>query len=365
MVLKLGRADYRMWAYGREVGFDSHYSNSSFGRSGYFTSTDGKKWTPRLGKKGSQRLDFCPGGGRSGTDCILAGQGVLGSVLDPRNGTTYFDAGALGITDVKLVHGFFYAWYMGLSDAKLVNSTAVRAGIAVSEDGLQWHRCDGPQSSLGFARLGPWVFGPHISEFSPSPLSPQSSNVCLPVSGNFSLLYHAPAPGNVLRLQEMTAHANNLLDFHKTGPLQGVAPSADESSFDYHAAADGRVIKVGTEYLYFYEGLDINFNFSLGLARSTDGVTFAKDTSCTGEPGGPIFSASTDPEAFDSLAVGTPFPLLQPSGEIWLYYVGFDGRSQGGAGEGNLFCQVGLAISQPNDEGIQDYCSFARVEHQS
>lgn len=44
VVFRVSAQDYRMWAYGRELNFSSQYTNSSFGRSGYFTSVDGVHW---------------------------------------------------------------------------------------------------------------------------------------------------------------------------------------------------------------------------------------------------------------------------------------------------------------------------------
>lgn len=43
VVFRVSAQDYRMWAYGRELTFSPQYS-SVYGRSGYFTSTDGVHW---------------------------------------------------------------------------------------------------------------------------------------------------------------------------------------------------------------------------------------------------------------------------------------------------------------------------------
>ena len=320
-------------------------------------------------------------------DANPAGDGVLGSVLDPRRDTVYFDGGALGITDVKLVNGTFYAWYMGIQDATLVNATAlniIRGGVAVSRDGIHWSRCDGPNSSYSALLdvtpgVEEFIFGPHIYDFSQassinrsvhsSPTASLPAPVCseLPaVVGNFTMLYHTLLPYGRLQSQQLTAHSADLLHFNKTGFLHGVSPSPTNSSFDYLAASDGRIINTPDGYILLYEASDAHFTYSLGLARSKDGVNFVKDTSCTGTPGGPVFKPSTDPNAFDGGAVGTPFPLLQPDGELWVYYVGFGlkpalGNASTTASEGSFASQIGLAVSQANALGKQDYCSFERA----
>ena len=314
---------------------------------------------------------------------MRAGDGVLGSVLDPRRGTMYFDGGALGITDVKIANGTFYAWYMGLQDAALVNATAatiIRGGVAVSQDGIHWSRCNGPNSSYGaLLDITPgaekFIFGPHIYDFSQAssidktPHSSPSASLPAPICselpavvGNFTMLYHSQLP----HAQQLTAHSVDLLHFNKSGSLHGVSPSPSNSSFDHFAASDGRIVQTPDGYILMYEACDAHFSFSLGLARSKDGINFVKDTSCTGTPGGPVFKPSIDPNAFDGGDVGTPFPLLQPDGELWVYYVGFGrkpalGNASTIASNGSPASQIGLAISQPNALGKQDYCSFKRV----
>ncbi len=320
---------------------------------------------------------------------VIAGSGYLGSVLDPRNGTMYFDGGALGITDVKFINGTFYAWYMGVQDATLVNATAantLRAGVAVSHDGIHWSRCDGLAAAYGALLdvtpgVDVFIFGPHVFDFSnasalnAASLPPANSSLPLPicsqlptVEGNFTMLYHSYAVTGRLELPQLTAQSIDLLHFNKTGPLVGVAPSSNNASFDYLAAADGRIIKAAEEYLFFYEAAAADFAYTLGLARSIDGVHFTKDISCTGVPGGPVFEPSNTSFAFDSGSIGTPFPLLQPDGELWLYYVGFgvspvlpSANAQAMATEGQFASQIGLAISVPNAAGKQDYCNFERI----
>lgn len=336
----------------------------------------------------------------SGTHCVLqtpphllatqhAGNGVLGSVLDPRRGTHYFDGGALGFTDVKYANGTFYAWYQAQPDATLTNTTHnstfnLRAGVAVSHDGVHWSHCDGSAQAEGaLLDITPGIdniiFGPHIFDFSnasamnnatgsfpPANISlpaPNCSQLAL-IQGNFTMLYHSlEFTGRTFFLQ-LTAKSTDLLHFNKTGPLVGISPSTDSTSFDFVGAADGRIVQTPSGYLYFYEATSVNFSYAIGLARSVDGVRFVKDTSCTGAPGGPVFRPSTNASAFDAKDVGTPFPLLQPNGEIWLYYVGFGLQPVlPGAmpNEGTLASQIGLAMSVPNSAGKQDYCKFVRA----
>lgn len=308
-------------------------------------------------------------------------------MLDPRRHSHYFDGGALGFTDVKYANGTFYAWYQAQPDATVVNGTdnsTIRAGVAVSHDGIHWSRCNGSAQAEGALLditpgIDNLIFGPHIFDFSnatamnnatatfpPANTSLPAPNCSqlAPLQGNFTMLYHTLEYNGRLTFQQLTAKATDLLHFNKTGPLTGISPSADNTSFDYTGAADGRLVKTPSGYLYFYEATNVNYSYAIGLARSVDGVQFSKDTSCTGVPGGPVFRPSTNASAFDAEAVGTPFPLLQPNGEMWLYYVGFGSQTVvPGAkpSETSFASQIGLAMSVPNAAGKQDYCNFVRA----
>lgn len=269
--------------------------------------------------------------------------------------------------------------------ANATDASKLRAGVAVSNDGIHWSRCNGSAQAQGaLLDVTPGVdnliFGPHIFDFSSASaisdsaaekLPPANASLpvpncsrLIPIQGNFTMLYHSLAVTPRILFQQLTAKSIDLLHFNKTGPLDGVPPSTDNSSFDSVGAADGRIIKTPSGYLYFYEATDANFSYAIGLARSADGVHFVKDMSCTGVPGGPVLTPSTNASAFDASATGTPFPLLQPNGEIWLYYVGFGKQPvlKGAASsEGSFASQIGLAVSEVNAAGEQDYCRFVRI----
>lgn len=174
-----------------------------------------------------------------------------------------------------------------------------------------------------------------------------------PSNKNFHMFYNSagpvngsttkPVPPGELVLQLFGATGRNIFNFQKTGHVASLAPSPDPLAPDSASTGSARVLVLPKHsgYLLFYEGVNkTSRRYSILMARSLDGTNWAKDTSCTGVPGGPVLLPGQD-DAWDYY-VGTPFPLLQPDGRIFLYYVGLVKSSAGQ--EGGVQAQIGLAI---------------------
>lgn len=105
-------------------------------------------------------------------------------------------------------------------------------------------------------------------------------------------------------------------------------------SFDEMGIASRNVIKdpKNEGFLMLYEGISKDGIKSLGLARSKDGLW---DWEKVGT--GPIFSPSEDPNAWDCGSVGSP-NLVDLGGGNWrLYYVGVDSKGVQGIGMAQSF----------------------------
>jgi sucrose-6-phosphate hydrolase SacC (GH32 family) len=95
-----------------------------------------------------------------------------------------------------------------------------------------------------------------------------------------------------------------------------VVPLGPRGSFDEAAVADPYVIRSGDRYFLFYLGQDRAHRQSLGVARSTDGVTWEKlRTNPILEPGAP--------GAFDENGLGEP-AVWTSGGQWWMLYTGRD-----------------------------------------
>ncbi|KAI8462898.1 MAG: hypothetical protein J3K34DRAFT_462708 [Monoraphidium minutum] len=432
VVIRFAPDDWRMWAYGREVDFSPLYPNWSFGRSGYFVSSDGVHWEP------------------------VAGPGHLGSAMDPRRGSDRFDGGATGVSDVVYIGGVFFAFITGGRDAELHPGDRSppapaggafgargfqrsRLGAAASRDGIHWARCDadrwrpgafGATLSFGDLDLTPVLGHVYAEGYDPAsdPVKPPPPRGAQGGGGGgtqaalaegdcrallaaaaggrqfgpraprrpgagagggaaalrWELLYNSltlppcGAPG-VRLFGGAAAPPGQLFFFEKTGLFRpgALAPAAPgAAAFDGRKVSGGRKVKLPgrKEWLLFYEGADESGAVSIGQARSADGRGWVKEDRCAGVagveayglargPGGPTLAPRWGEwAAWDSIAVGTPFPLPLPNGTLLLYYVGFTNATRlPGAppGEGGLGAAVGLAAAEPERSGA--YCRFRRV----
>jgi sucrose-6-phosphate hydrolase SacC (GH32 family) len=96
-------------------------------------------------------------------------------------------------------------------------------------------------------------------------------------------------------------------------PVVALGP---RGSFDERAAADPYVIRAGSQFYLFYLGQDRARRQSLGIARSTDGVTWEKlRANPVLEPGAP--------GTFDENGLGEP-AVWTSGGQWWMLYTGRD-----------------------------------------
>jgi predicted GH43/DUF377 family glycosyl hydrolase len=99
-----------------------------------------------------------------------------------------------------------------------------------------------------------------------------------------------------------------------------VVPVGPRGSFDERAVADPYVIRAGDRFYLFYLGQDRARRQRLGIARSTDGITWEKlRANPILEPGGP--------GAFDENGVGEP-AVWTSGGHWWMLYTGRDKKEE-------------------------------------
>jgi len=99
-----------------------------------------------------------------------------------------------------------------------------------------------------------------------------------------------------------------------------VIPLGPRGSFNERAVADPYVIRAAGNFYMFYLGQDRAGRQSLGLARSTDGITWEKlRTNPVLEPGAP--------GAFDENGLGQP-AVWTAGGQWWMLYTGRNKKEQ-------------------------------------
>ena len=80
----------------------------------------------------------------------MRGPLTLGAVFEPHPDASRFDSSHVGVSDVQRRDGFWWMWYFGGSQAEMqfgpqkLKGVDLRPGLALSGDGLNWLRVEGP-----------------------------------------------------------------------------------------------------------------------------------------------------------------------------------------------------------------------------
>jgi hypothetical protein len=261
----------------------------------------------------------------------------MGAVLEPSDaGKDRFDNSHVGVSCVSREGGLYWMWYFGGDQAitkspslkgvvSAVKGSKMRIGGAVSRDGVNWVRLEGPSRGALFDAI-----------------AGQTSPICgwprvlKDDDGTYKMYYK----GDGICL----AVSPDGLRWENKGPL-GLKPG-QPGSFDDMMVGNCQVIKVNGQYLLFYEAMDHEIYFCIGLAVSEDGIHWKKDD--RGEqPGGPVFRHSPKGSGrFDAQAVGTPCVVPLPDGSFHLYYVGCP---EMGHDELSAMHLIGMAVSEGQD----------------
>jgi len=317
-VLALPDGSYQMWYYGRDATFD-RMVNLPTGRCGTAVSRDGVAW---------QRV---------------SGPLTMGAVLEPSPADAdRFDNAHVGISDICHDQDLFWMWYFG-GDQTITRRTTpmgtsqvkgimMRPGCAVSRDGLNWIRLDGPYRGAFLDHGGPKDWDAMFCGW------PR----VLRDSGTYKMYYHTLNWSQGGFLVGMAVSEDGFR-WHKTGQILGPGPAGN---FDEKGLSCRHVLKVDGRYLMFYEGVNSSGYYCIGLALSEDGLKWRKDESGA-QPGGPVFShAPKGSGRWDARAAGTPCVVPLKDGTYRMYYVG---AGEAGHDELSSHHQIGMAVSHGPD----------------
>ena len=169
-----------------------------------------------------------------------------------------------------------------------------RTGLAVSADGVAWHK-EGP------------ILSPDQRTWEGDSIAANGSAL----ADENEILYYYQA-GNPVRIG--MARSRNGHQWQKqNSPVLETGP---RGSWDERGVADPYVIRVGANYYIFYLGMDRSRRQSLGVAISADGVAWHKLRS------NPILQPG-DYESFDENGLGEPAVWIS-HGYYWMLYTGRD-----------------------------------------
>ena len=319
-VLHEPNGTWKMWYYGRDATFD-RMINLPSGRCGMAVSKDGIVWER------------------------VRGPLTMGAVFEPVPPTEdRFDNGHVGISDIYFDNGLYWMWYFG-GDQTVINLAApggstlkakgviMRPGCAISRDGLNWTRLEGPYRGAFLDHGGPDDWDTLFCSW-PRVLKDDDSS--------YKMYYHTfnPAKGGFL---VGMAISEDGLRWEKMGQI--LSPGKP-GSFDEGGLSCRHVLKIDGQYVMFYEGINASGYYCIGLALSDDGFKWRKDEA--GEQlGGPVFRhAPKGSGRWDAKAVGTPYVVPMPDGSYRMYYIG---ANEGGYDELSTQHQIGMALSDGPD----------------
>ncbi len=298
---------WKMWYYGRDASFDRQI-NLPTGRCGLAISSDGVKWER------------------------VKGPLTMGAVLEPHPDENRFDSAHVGVSDVYFSDGLYWMWYLG-GDRQVLEVGKFQAkgiqmlpGCAVSRDGINWVRLEGPHRG---AFLSPGQPGEFDALFCAWPQ-------VLRDGSSWKMYYHTLNPERLFLVG--LAVSQDGFQWQKVGQILG---PGEPGSFDEGGIGTRHVLKIEGQYLMFYEGVNQSGDHSIGLAISADGVNWEKQPGS--EVGGSIFShAPKGSGRWDAGPIGTPCVVPMTDGSFRMYYIG---ANEGGHDELSSQHQIGLAVS--------------------
>ena len=304
---------WKMWYYGRDASFGRQIGALPAGRCGLATSDDGVHWER------------------------VRGPLTMGAVFEPCIDPGRFDSYHVGVSDVSAFDGLFWMWYFG-GDQTVVETSRfttkglhMRSGCAVSRNGVNWVRLDGPYRGA-LLDIGPDHAFEAITCAWPKVVRDESG---------WKLYYHSLAEGIPdigLATYIGLATSSDGLRWEKLGQVLG---PGEPGRFDERGVGTRHVLRINGEYVMFYEGVDGAGYYSIGLALSDDGIRWRRDGD-----GEPVFShARKGSGLWDAQAVGTPCVVPMQDGSFRMYYVG---ANEGGDQLSTRF-QIGLAVSEGSD----------------
>jgi predicted GH43/DUF377 family glycosyl hydrolase len=169
-----------------------------------------------------------------------------------------------------------------------------RTGAATSPDGLTW------------IRQGP-VLSPEPSGWEAGYIAANGSAIVY----NGALLYWYQA-GSPVRIG-LARSSTGIAFTRQPGPVLDTGPTG---SWDERGVADAYVIRAAQHFYMFYLGMDRAHRQRIGIARSSEGITWTKLRS------NPILELGSS-GTFDEAGLGEP-AVWSSNGYYWMLYTGRD-----------------------------------------
>lgn len=206
--------------------------------------------------------------------------------------------------------------------AKRVQGFRMRPGLVKSDDGILFDRTlvRGINPLLDVGASGEWD---ELFVAWPRVLPPSGTN------SSWLLTYSS--------IEKQTPPFSSIgfatsSDGHRWTKAGKVLTRGATGSWDEGGVGRRHVVLIEDEYVMFYEGVDRKGVHGIGLAVSSDGVRWKRDTNL------PVFTARVGEEAWDNGTVAAPHVVQMDNGSFRLYYVGSNDSKSESA--------IGMAVSE-------------------
>ena len=192
----------------------------------------------------------------------------------------------------------------------------IQIGYATSQDGILWEELPAPVLTVGSA-----------GEFDSQDLK----SICVLHDENeYKMYYTATNSSAMPRLGLATSSDGITWTKYAQNPILELGDAGSWNEYRSHNAA---VVKGNDLYYLWFTGSNTNSEVGIGLAYSTDGISWEEDQQS------PVIMTSSNIE-WESTYLSLPSVVKREDGSFLMAYMGFDG----------LYRQVGLATSP---DGIQ------------
>mmetsp|Transcript_11311 Transcript_11311/g.34626 ORF Transcript_11311/g.34626 Transcript_11311/m.34626 type:complete len:381 (+) Transcript_11311:77-1219(+) len=261
----------------------------------------------------------------------------------------YFDTAHCAVGDVQIMSsdviraagGVYFMYFHGGDeevvdvDGQDVKGFKTRIGVAISLDGQNWSRIEGSNANGSVLDLGPsgcfdekFVAGPQV----------------LKLNDEYRMYYHSRDP-RTGRYGVGIAVSKTGVDF-KRAESMGLKFKSGPASFFANGISNRHIVqdRNGTFHMFF-EGISEAGESSIGLAQSSDGLSWSLSHASAVLVKGPEGS-------WDDAGVSHPRAVIMDDASIRLYYTG--------VGKDSGECGVGLAVSNGTN-----WTDFARHRSQS
>lgn len=253
---------------------------------------------------------------------------AVGDVIQPGIGALSKFTSQANVFLMYIFGGNGDSMTVGESNKRVIGSK-MEIGVAVSQNGINWSKVEGPAAYCSIVEVGK-----EATDFDAMFVGWPS---VLEVGKDYRMYYNTFNPMTKKFTIGLAIASDGLMKWIKRGPVFDGGQAGD---FDAKGASRRHILQLADKtFKMYYEGVSDDNIHSIGVATSTDGIRWSKVQNA------PIFEKSSELGAWDSGGVSSPHLVWLPEKKKWrMYYVGYPPKDNSGD-TGNVPNGIGVAES--------------------